>query len=204
MSQNYHFRGCFDKQQGKRAPALFKSASHHIYHFHRSLPRKFSWKKFFLLTCQILGLLANTLATDEKYPVLNRDNLTIPIEMQLSQKQKVFLNFLLLFWSLPETLNVLAKKMTLIAFVFLNLRTPKTRLHKCLKSPASEDPSENNMVNVPKHCSSLHHSTFIIFIDHFWRISVGKSLSYWHAKSWDCLLTHWLPMKRILFFIGTI
>ena len=41
-----------------------------------------------LLTCQILGLLVNTLAGNEKYPVLNRDNLTIPIQMQLSQKQK--------------------------------------------------------------------------------------------------------------------
>ena len=204
MSQNYHFRGCFDKQQGKRAPALFKSASHHIYHFHRSLPRKFSWKKFFLLTCQILGLLANTLATDEKYPVLNRDNLTIPIEMQLSQKQKVFLNFLLLFWSLPETLNVLAKKMTLIAFVFLNLRTPKTRLHKCLKSPASEDPSENNMVNVPKHRWNLDQITWIIFIDHWQGNFVWKSLSYWHDQSWDCLLTHCLLVKSILFLIGTI
>ena len=30
----------------------------------------------------------NTLATDEKYPVLNRDNLTIPIQMQLTEKQK--------------------------------------------------------------------------------------------------------------------
>ena len=30
------------------------------------------------------------MAADEKYPVLNRDNLTIPIQMQLSQKQKTF------------------------------------------------------------------------------------------------------------------
>ena len=43
-----------------------------------------------LLTCYILGLLVNTLAVDDKYPVLNRDNLTIPIQMQLSQKQKTF------------------------------------------------------------------------------------------------------------------
>ena len=82
------FRGCFDKQQDKRAQGLFKSASHHIYHFHRSLPRKFSWKKSFVLTCQFLGVLVNTLATDEKYPVLNRDNLTISIQMQLSQTQE--------------------------------------------------------------------------------------------------------------------
>ena len=47
-------------------------------------------KKSLLFTCQILGLLLNTLAADEKYPVLNRDNLTIPIQMQLSQKNKIF------------------------------------------------------------------------------------------------------------------
>ena len=45
------------------------------------------WKKSPLLTCQILGLLINTLAADKRYPVLNRDNLTIPIQMQLPAKQ---------------------------------------------------------------------------------------------------------------------
>ena len=43
-----------------------------------------------LLPWQMLGLLLNILATDEKDPVLNRDNLTIPIETQLSGKQKTF------------------------------------------------------------------------------------------------------------------
>ena len=90
MSKKSCFRGPFDKQHGKRAQALLKSASQHLYHIHRSLPRKLSWKKSLLLTCQILGLLVNTLATDEKYPVPNRENLTIPIQMQLSQKQKPF------------------------------------------------------------------------------------------------------------------
>ena len=33
------------------------------------------------------------MAADEKYPVLNRDNFTIPIQMQLSQKQKTFAQF---------------------------------------------------------------------------------------------------------------
>ena len=90
MSKKSRFRGCFDKQYGKRAQALLKSASQHLYHIHRSLPRKLSWKKSLLLTCQILGLLVNTLAADQKYPVVNRDNLTIPIQMQLSQQQKTF------------------------------------------------------------------------------------------------------------------
>ena len=97
MSKKSRFRGPFDKQHGKRAQALLKSASQHLYHIHRSLPRKLSWKKSLLLTCQILGLLVNTLAADEKYPVLNRDNLTIPIQMQLSEKQKTFSQFFAAF-----------------------------------------------------------------------------------------------------------
>ena len=90
MSKKSCFREPFDKQHGKRAQALLKSASQHLYHIHWSLPNQFRWKTSLLLTCQILGLLVNTLAADEKYPVLNRDNLTIPIQIQLSQKQKTF------------------------------------------------------------------------------------------------------------------
>ena len=90
MSKKSCLREPFAKEDGKCDQALFKSASQHVYHIHQSLPRKVSWKKSLLLTWQILGLLVNTLATDEKDPVLNRENLTIPIQMQLPQKQKSF------------------------------------------------------------------------------------------------------------------
>ena len=93
----------FNKQQGKRAQRRFKSLSQHLYHIHWSLSNQLSWKKSLLLTCQILRLLVNTLAADENYPVLNRDNLTIPIQMQLSQKQKTFSQFFAAF--LKSTLN---------------------------------------------------------------------------------------------------
>ena len=94
MSKKSSLRGPIDEPFGKRAQARFKSASLHLYHIYRSLSSQLSWKKSLLLTCQILGLLVNTLATDEKYPVLNRDNLTIPIKMQLSRKEKTFSQFL--------------------------------------------------------------------------------------------------------------
>ena len=97
MSKKSRFRGCFDKQYGKRAQALLKSASQHLYHIHRSLPRKLSWKKSLLLTCKILGLLVNTLAADEKYLVLHRNNLTVPIQIQLSKKQKKISKFFAAF-----------------------------------------------------------------------------------------------------------
>ena len=88
MSKKSSFRGCFHKQYGKPAQALLKSASQLLYHIHRSLPSQLTWKKSVLLTCKILGLLLNTLAADEKYLVRNRENSTIPIQMQLSEKQK--------------------------------------------------------------------------------------------------------------------
>ena len=97
MSKKSHFRGPFEKQHGKPGEALLKSASQHLYNIHWSLATKFIFKKSLLLTCQILGPLLNTLAADEKYPALNREHLAIPIQMQLSQKQKSFLNFLLHF-----------------------------------------------------------------------------------------------------------
>ena len=204
MSKKSRFRGCFDKQYGKRAQALLKSASQHLYHIHWSLPSQLSWKKSLFLTCQILGLLLNTLAADEKYPVLNRDNLAIPIQMQLSQKQKTFSRFFAAFLKFRLILNILSKNMTLIDFVMSKLRTPKSWSDKSLKSPVSADPSTSNIVNVLKLCWNLHQWTFILLFDH-WNVNcAGKSLCYWHAKSWDCLLKHWLPIKSIPFLRETI
>ena len=144
-------------------------------------------------------LLVNTLDADGKHPVLNRDNLTIPIQMQLSQKQKSFSQFLAALLKSRLNFKYFEKKMTLLAFVFRTLRTPKTRLDKCLKSPVSEDPLRSNMADVTKHCWNIHHSIFIIFIDHCQVNWVGKSLSYIDTKSWDWFLTHWLPMENNLF-----
>ena len=87
MSEKSSFRATFDKQHGRRAQALLKSASQHLYEIHRSLPNKSSQKKSLLLTCKILGLLVNALAAECKYPVLIRETLKIPIQMQLSQKR---------------------------------------------------------------------------------------------------------------------
>ena len=98
--------------------------------------------------------------------------------MQLSQKQKNFPNFSLQFQNLDYIITILKEKMTLTAFLFPKLRTSKTWLDKCLKSPVSENSSTRNMVNMSKNCSNLHDITFIILIDICLVNSVGKSLSY--------------------------
>ena len=48
-------------------------------------------------------MLINTLPADEKYPVLNTENLTISIQMQITQKQNTFCQFLTEF--LKSNLN---------------------------------------------------------------------------------------------------
>ena len=51
-----------------------------------------------LVLCKILRLFVNTLTDDDKYSLLYRDNLTQPIQIQLSQKQKNFLQFFSTFF----------------------------------------------------------------------------------------------------------
>ena len=63
-----------------------------------------------------------------------------PIKMQLYEQQKDFSNFFSPFLNSSENFEHLKKKMTLIDLVFSKLRTPKTWLDKCLRSPVSEDP----------------------------------------------------------------
>ena len=97
MSKKSSFRGPLEKQHGRCAETMVKSASEHLYHSHWSLRSRFSWKKSLLWTGKILGLLLNTLAADQKYSVLNTDNLTIPIQMQLCEKENILSQFLVYF-----------------------------------------------------------------------------------------------------------
>ena len=78
-----------------------------------------------LVLCKISGLFLNTLTDDDKYSLLYRDNLTQPIQILLSQKQKTFSEFFPAF--LKSTLNFehFQKKMTPIADVFPELPSPK-------------------------------------------------------------------------------
>ena len=56
-----------------------------------------------LVLCKISGLFVNTLTDSDKYCLLYRDNLTQPIQILLSQKQKTFSQIFSAF--LKSTLN---------------------------------------------------------------------------------------------------
>ena len=51
------------------------------------------WKKFLLVIHKILTLFVNTLTVGDNHYLLNRDSLTQPIQVLLSQKEKSFSQF---------------------------------------------------------------------------------------------------------------
>ena len=119
MSKKSRLRRPFEKHYGKRAQTLLKSARHYLYYNYWSLWNKFSWKKSLLVICKILELSVNTLPADDKYSLLNKDNLTQPIQMQLSEKEKTFFNlfsglmkFRLNFENFQKNKNLRADELT--------------------------------------------------------------------------------------------
>ena len=63
-----------------------------------------------LILGQIVGVFANTLTADGKHPIEDWENFLLPVQMQLSDNWKFFLNFLFHFWNLHNILNVLKKE----------------------------------------------------------------------------------------------
>ena len=110
MSKNCRFRGPLDKQHGKPPQARLKSPSQHLYDIHWVLLSQLRRKRSLLLTYKILVLFVNTLAPNGRYPVLNRDNLVIPIQMQLFQKQKKISGFLTAFLKFGFNFKYFQKK----------------------------------------------------------------------------------------------
>ena len=76
----------------------------------------------------MLRLFVNTLTTDEKNYLLNTDNLTLPIQIQLSEKQKTFSEFFFAFLKSIINFKHFKKKMALIADVVPELPAPKNMI----------------------------------------------------------------------------
>ena len=94
ISEKSRFRKSFNKRHGKRSQMLLKSEGQQLYHKYWWLWRQLSYKKSLLVIRKILGLFVNTLTADDKYSLVNRDNLMQHIQMQLPPKEKTFSEFL--------------------------------------------------------------------------------------------------------------
>ena len=110
MPEKSSFKGSFWKQHGKRAQKLLKFASQHLYYIYRSLWRQLTCKRSLLVTCKISRLFPKTLSANGKYSLLNRDNLTPQIHMQVSRKRKTFFQFVSPFLKASLLLTIFKKK----------------------------------------------------------------------------------------------
>ena len=70
-------------------------------------------------------MFVNMLHGDYKYSLLNRDNLRQQIQMQLSQKENIFSQFLSAFLKSRSNFEHFRKKDDLTPDAFLKLRTSK-------------------------------------------------------------------------------
>ena len=77
------------------------------------------------MTFKVLRLFSNTLTADDKYSLLNGGILTQHNQMNLSQKQKAFLQLFCPFLKCTLNFKHFQKKIALIAYVFRKVRTPK-------------------------------------------------------------------------------
>ena len=91
------YRTPFDSQYIKGSQTLLKSARQHFYYIVSSVWDKLSWKMPLLVLLDMSGLSVNILTADDKYSVLNRENLPQLMEMQLSKNQKAFSKFFVTF-----------------------------------------------------------------------------------------------------------
>ena len=90
MSKKSRLKGSFGKQHGKCAQTLLKCEGQLLYHTYWSLFSQLSYKKSLLVICKFSRLFPNTVSADGKYSLFNKDNLTQPIQIELSRKQKTF------------------------------------------------------------------------------------------------------------------
>ena len=104
------FYGSFAKQHGKWAKTLLKFEWDHLYHIYWSLWRTLTCKNSLLEICKISKLFSDTLSADGNYSLLNWDNLTQPIPMQLSQKQRTLSRFFCGFLKYSLNFELFSKK----------------------------------------------------------------------------------------------
>ena len=107
LSQGHRFRTGFGSQHVRASQLLAKSPWECLYHVLFPFSRMLIWNMSPLVFGEILRMFVNTLTIAGKYPVEGCENLQLPIQMQLSAKQKAFLNFLFHFRDLHQSLNIL-------------------------------------------------------------------------------------------------
>ena len=141
----------------------------------RALLSCFSWfwenlirKTSPLVLGKILSVFVTILAADDKYPVEDWENLQLPIQMQLSEKRKTFLEFFVPFLDSTSKFKHFEKKRWWSWLMyFRNYRLWKTSSDHSVRTPVSEHALTVKMLKCPEYLKNLHESTFVMSFHHF-------------------------------------
>ena len=150
-------------------------------------------------------MLRNTLTGNDKYPVRDCENLSSPIQMELSINPKKFSDSFVRFWNFDLILSILEKKMIVIATLFRKLETVKDFVTPLSKKHTFRALFYSQHVRGSQTLvkSAWEHFIFFFFHDSE-RNWLGNYLPYWYVKSYGCFVTHWLAMRSIPFGIVRI
>ena len=164
---------------------------------------KITWKMSLLVICEIMGHSVNTLTANDKYSLLNSENLQQPIQMQLSKERISFSEFFFPFLKFIYFFEHFEKKtMTLITYVFQKIRTAKDAVRQMSKKPRFRTLSDSQhvkwsqtlVISVRQHfyhiCSSLWAKliwkvSFLVICDilgHFVKILTAGD-KYYHSEN---------------------
>ena len=110
--------------------------------FHHSEPNKLSQKKLFLTRSEILGLLVNTLTANYEYSRSNRENLPLPIQINLSKKPYIFCCIFFYFQCSEKKKKNEPHRSSISISYWLQ----KMCLFKCIKGLVSENPLAVNVL----------------------------------------------------------
>ena len=104
------FRTPFADEPVNGFQTLLKSARNHYYPLFSSIWGKLSWKKSTSACYEILKLFVEILTADDKYSGSNMQNLRQQFQTPLSQKQKTFSWFFIVFLKCAWNLQHFQKK----------------------------------------------------------------------------------------------
>ena len=91
--------------------------------------------------------------------------------------------FFFSFWNLHQILNILKKKMIVIATLFRKLQTVRDLFTPLCKNSVSEYSLTVNKLKRPKLLQKEHERTFIIIFQHSEKTSVENYLTQLYLKS---------------------
>ena len=166
ISKKSTFRGPFKNQHVKGEQTVLKSERHHFYHIYWALLRQLSWKKYLLVTWKVLKMFANIFFANDKYSLLNSDNLRQPIQMQLSQKRKIFSQFVSAFLKMQIQFCKFSEKDNPHSWYISKIRDSETVVNQISKKSPFIDPFGKQHLRGTKHCWNVSHTTLIILIDY--------------------------------------